>query len=388
LKTYWDDESTGGRKASVCVGELRQALKRHDLAIDEDALVAAVSVVWAVAFRNGEILSDRDLLKGEVLSPMAKDLSKNWSLLVNAVEEVTRQARKREVVSVYWQYYKSLNPFAVLWAWRFLAARWWQSPNRGRTTDPIRNRFDEALGASLDEHMDRWLLCSHWAGMWSGSTSDAVARYARGLAGLDASLAQCHDWQQAVELLCDHLGSLVSGLQQGAIEHISTLQVPRRAEVKAYYSPLWIWHRLDERRWDVSKLTLRERSRAEPKLDVDHVVAVEMWPQLVGTSMANDLQGDVNALGNCMLLKSNFNKSKNKRSFGSFLEQALDPNGPMKPGDVAGGLCLANAQLYPEGTDLTDLRGLTQERGKTIKQDLVDFVNGRKKRVDPPSRDS
>jgi hypothetical protein len=344
--------------------------------------------VWAVAFRNGEVLSDRDLLKGEVLSLMARDLSQNWSLLVSAAEEVTRQARKRDVVSVYQAYYKSLNPFAVLWAWRFLAARWWQSPNRGRTTDPIRNRFDEALGASLDEHMDRWLLCSHWAGMWAGSTSDAIARFARGLAGLHASLAQCHEWQQAIELLCNHLHSLVSGLQQGAAEHISALQVSRRADVKAYYSPLWVWHRLDERRWDVSRLTLRERTRATPKLEVDHIVAVEMWPQLVGTSEGDDLQRDVNALGNCMLLKSNFNRSKNKSSFGSFLERALDPHGPTTLRDVAIGLGLDKAQLYPEGADLVDLRRQTQERGKAVKQDLVDFVNGRKNRVDPPSRDS
>lgn len=45
--------------------------------------------------------------------------------------------------------------------------------------------------------------------------------------------------------------------------------------MRAYYVPLWIWHRLGERRWKISDFALQTNTRKKPVLEVDHLVSVD-----------------------------------------------------------------------------------------------------------------
>ena len=44
-------------------------------------LVAGVSFVWSAAHGDGRLLSNNDLVNGELIRPMAAGLSDNWNVL-------------------------------------------------------------------------------------------------------------------------------------------------------------------------------------------------------------------------------------------------------------------------------------------------------------------
>jgi hypothetical protein len=45
------------------------------------------------------------------------------------------------------------------------------------------------------------------------------------------------------------------------------LQAQDRRSVRAYYVPLWIWHRLGKRRLETSRLALQTNTRKRPVLE-------------------------------------------------------------------------------------------------------------------------
>jgi hypothetical protein len=385
LKVNWHDKATDNKNASTCFDELQKWLASDGhLNIELDDLVGVVSIVWACAFNRGKLLSNSDLLRSTTVRPMAGDLSEKWDTLRSAVEDVMSMIVGHDMD--YKDHYRSQNALAVLWTWRFLAARW-LADHRTATTEPLRHRFEETVRTLLDEHVDRWLLCSQWTPEWTGSTTDAIMSHALKLATLSDKLAECDDLTAAEELLGSHLRDSVSGLQKEASNYINTLSVSSRDYVRAYYVPLWIWHRIDPARWNVSSLPLRDASRKKVRLDVDHVVAVEMWKRLLGggdnSERLEALQDDINALGNCMLLEKNFNISKSERSLGSFLKQALKPGtGSLTPEQVAEGLGLDDAQMNPEEAEVENLQRLTRARTDVIRRELLEFVSGQRPRVD------
>ena len=46
---------------------------------------------------------------------------------------------------------------------------------------PQKDDFDKKIRATLSSVLDRWLICSQWAGRWAGSSAPIVAGYAKGL---------------------------------------------------------------------------------------------------------------------------------------------------------------------------------------------------------------
>ena len=134
---------------------------------------------------------------------------------------------------------------------------------------------------------------------------------------------------------------------------MTALAASSRERVSIYRTALWIWHRLNDKRWAMSSIPLRV-GKSKPNLDVDHAVAYALWEKKLKAGLPAAI-GDpneaillVNLLGNCSLLEKSFNISKSEKTLQSFMEQVHE----IKEGKVAlsswgGALGLTDALLDP-----------------------------------------
>src|SRR5205814_5289881 len=104
-----------------------------------------------------------------------------------------------------------------------------------------------------------------------------------------------------------------------AVTEIENLRADQREQVRSYYAPLWVWHRLDLERWKMSSIPLRLKGRKEPSWDVDHVVSVKLWETIpTGNALAAAESPDeygqvIHDIGNSVLLEKTFNISKGEK---------------------------------------------------------------------------
>jgi 5-methylcytosine-specific restriction endonuclease McrA len=246
---------------------------------------------------------------------------------------------------------------SYLWAWYFIALRWeHQRTLKERDKDALEKR----LAAALDKYMDRWLVCSQWAGVWASSTATSTSKYAFGLAACAKGLAEKPDVMSATAALASQIEADLKEIEQSAITFLSSMNADNRPQVRTYYTALWLWNRLDKTRWDSAKVGLREKSRRKTSIEVDHIVACDLWdnklaalpamPPWIGAEeqglQVDDLRPRVNELGNCMLLEKNFNISKSNSTLKSFLAEVHDfKDHKLELADWAAALNLDMAQV-------------------------------------------
>lgn len=384
LKNGWDDTKTGGKSAGECFETLLTELADQKLWVQLDDLVRLVSVVWAIKHNDGKLLEDRDLLKGPIIRPMAVTLSENWSRITDAAKEGVTIAKERELQYGSGSQYASLNAMAIVWAWSYLAISW--KEEHGLRELP-RDDFEKTCKAILEEHLDRWLLGSQWAGRWTDNR--AVANYAKDLNTDAIKLQGIGDMKQACAVLKDRMAALVKDIEADASRQIDVISTSTRERVSIYRNVLWIWHRLDEKRWNMSRIQLRTGKSTQTSLDVDHTVAYALWERMLqaglpeGAEEVEDALPIVNRLGNCSLLEKSFNISKSDKTLKSFIEQAheLKAN-KVELADWAEALGIPATMLDPSGVDATTIAKAIDDRDKLIRKEVNEFVAGKRTRAD------
>lgn len=396
LKVGWTVGKTGGVSASRCFEKLAEELSENDLSVSIEDLVSAVSLIWSVAFNEGKLLGNNDLLKGEAIRPMAAHISENWNLVVEAATKVTEHVKDRRLK--FGEHYQSLNAVAFLWAWYFTALLWRKNHALGELG---KDSFEKALSETLDALSDRWLICSQWAGRWASGVAETISGYSTRLSGCVKALAAKGDVASAGEQLRLHLEGEVRNLEQDAITlGLGSMKANDPKQVRSYYTALWMWNRLEKNRWANAKIALREKQRKKSTIEVDHVVASKLWEtklsqMVVAQPMASgqqpsvsapssdELKQAVNELGNCLLLEKNFNISKSAKPMKDFLEgiHEFKQKHPTIP-DWATALDLNMAQVDSAATAPDVLRELFAERSAKIRAELEEFVRGTKLRVD------
>ena len=192
-----------------------------------------------------------------------------------------------------------------------------------------------------------------------------------------------------------------------ASQNVDNLFVRDRRRVHAYYQLLWVWHRLDETRWKFSSLPMRTGRKRTSKLEVDHTIADAWWQRLIngiieqktavftGSGLEKlaikpdefdnrwDAHAFVNALGNCSLLDKSFNISKSDEPMWNFLKEVHEfKQGKFARQEWQAALSLSDAMTSPDGVSLADLKNAIQTRDVFIRNELKEFINGTKQRVD------
>ena len=385
LKVGWEAEATGGKTAGECFQALLNEVVDRGLNIEMDNLVNAVSFIWSVCCNRGQLLANRDLLRGATIRPMASELAKRWGEIRLAVLGALDAVVGRGLEYGTGAHYSSLNALSVVWAWRYIAVHW-ESEHGLNVVQ--RDAFEKKVSATFSSLIDQWLVCSQWAGRWGGASALAVAGYAKGLHDDFVSCSNLDDPDRVLEVLKTRFQALVRELEIDAGNFVGTLAASSRERVSVYRTALWMWHRLDPERWKMSCIPLRV-GRSKPSLDVDHAVAYALWEGKLATGLPTEMEDRaealqiVNTLGNCSLLEKTFNISKSDKTLRSFMEQVHEfKEGKVALSAWAESLKLDDTMLDAAASTTDAIVQAIQARDKSIRADLVEFVKGTKARVD------
>lgn len=390
IKNGWGDGSkTGNRTAGRCFDDLKDSLADAGVVIDIDDLVGTVSAMWSVIHRDGALLTANDLLRGEKVRPMAQDLVESWETVATNVVEGAQLVRDRGFL--FGTHYRSLNVLTLLLTWRLLGRQWLAAHSLSVT---VQDGFEKSLDATFKDKCDRWILMSQWSGRWGKSTDKAFADYAKDLADDWTKLSTMVSPDDVVAVLKARMETWIGELQADSTKYVDDLAALTRNRVHDYYLPLWLWHRLDAKRWTASSLPLRETKRGSLSLDVDHVVAVKLWETLPGAQVlegtddapalcTDDLTTTMNALGNCCLLEKSFNIAKGAEPLGAFLGRVHEfKTGELKLDKWTQCLGLDAALVDPVDKPATDIRAVVDSRTATMKAELKEYLIGTRQRAD------
>ena len=385
LKVGW--EQTGGKTAGECFQELLADIIGRGLNMEMDSLVGAVSFIWSVSCNEGRLLANSDLLRGATIRPMAGELAKRWSDIHLAITTGLDGVRNRNLEFGSAGQYSSLNALAVVWAWLYLAIQW-KRQHAHALSVPQCDAFEKKLRDTLASVLDRWLICSQWAGRWSGSATTVFAGYAKALYEDFLVCEKLNSLDEVHRTLADRFQAFVKELEIDASNYVSTLAASSREYVSVYRTALWVWHRLDAKRWKMSCIPLRV-GKGKPSLDVDHVVAYALWDNKLATGLPTgfadraDAQPLVNMLGNCSLLEKSFNISKSDKTLRSFMEQVHEVReGKVALADWAQALGIDGCMLDASAATPDSIAQAILARDNAIRDDLVGFVKGTKTRID------
>jgi hypothetical protein len=396
LKVGWESKNTMGETAGRCFAKLQEQLAEDKLEIAMDELVGVCSFIWSV-FNTGKLLTNSDLLNGELIRPMASDLSKRWTILCTGITDTVGCIRQHGYEYGAAKHFFSLYALAIPCAWLCIAEQWKADH---KFTELQADAFTKKIRTSLRLYIDRWILCSQWAGRWSQSSETTVGAYVKELYEKAKGIAALTDSDSVVKSLDEYLISLVEGLSRDAVSYVTTaFPFVRRDRVSSYRNMLWIWHRLDEARWKLSQVQLRIGKRAAT-LDVDHTVAFSLWEDMTKSTLpavSQDLEDAltlVNRLGNCVLLEKNFNISKSKSTVKSFLGkvhefetgtvQLADWSEALRiPPEMVDPLAVTAALVAEKKLNSVDLiAGAIATRDTEMREELADFARGKKSRCD------
>ena len=382
LKVGWLSEKTSKRSAQKCFKDLKDELKSQGLELGTDDLVSMVSFIWAVVHNEGKLLNNRDLLQGDIIRPMAATLSAEWQLLAETVESVARIVKERDLVGG--RVFGSINALAVLCAANFQFMRRGSAMVNGELAKDSLSKTSSEL---MNRYMDRWLAGSSWAQRWARSSGNALPKYAGEMAGDTLGYTNATGVDACKVIHEKRLETLIADVQADAISHINNrLGVETREQVRQYFGPLWIWHRLGEARWKASSVPLRiGKSRVE--LEVDHLVSVKIWNsrKLPEDLLSEDenLNSVVNSLGNCALLQKSFNIIKSADPLRTFINKVHEfKNSIFEVDPWAADLSITINQLDGDTADLKQVVKDVQERDAQIRADLVKFIRGEVPRAD------
>ncbi len=382
LKVGWQTELTGDKSAGECFTDLQGLLADQNLPLETDELVSAASFVWAVADNAGHLLANSDLLKGAVIRPMAAALSKEWHVVLSAFALGAKALNQRMIEYGQRGQFSSLYALAVLWAWIYIGESWKDSQSLG---EMARDDFEKRSKDSVSRYLDRWIMCSQWAGVWSSASITTIEAYAKALTEARNAMALVSDHQTAHQMWDACFAKFLDNLVNDATTHINTVSAPSRERVAVFRSPLWVWHRLEAARWATSQVQLRV-GKSKPSAEVDHTIAFNLWQNKVLSTPGIDTEEALslaNRLGNCALLEKNFNISKSDKSLKSFLGQIHEVvQHKIRIDAWCAALSISQPMLDPGTATVEEITNAIESRDKEIRADLVDFIRGQQSRVD------
>ena len=202
-------------------------------------------------------------------------------------------------------------------------------------------------------------------------------------------MAAIKDVVETHRLWSEYLLALIQTFEGEASNYVSTFSTANRERVSGYRNLLWIWHRLDLARWNMSKVPLRAGKKEKTVAEVDHCVSFVLWEDKLKSGLPaklpdlDDARAVANQLGNCALLEKNFNISKGSKSMKSFLEQIHEfKENKISLNDWASALAMPKELIDSEGASVDAIVGAIEYRDTAVRADLIEFVRGQKVRQD------
>lgn len=401
LKVGWLPEHADNKTAGKCLDELRSTLSDKGFNLEIDEIVRLISFVWAVEYRNGLLLDSKDLLKGEIVRSMAASVAAAWIIFKSRVEDGANIINKRDLIESQ----GSFNAIIVYLTWyRLVFDRF--DIVASSILVPERDSLEKMLVQVASQFLDRWVFGSQWANLWGDNAALNFQNSATDLHEIYNKL-KVAEASELFDAVNESIDKMMNRVSVKAIENIKIVLVRDRKRVHAYYSFLWVWHRLDSDRWENSSIQMRTGRKRTSKLEVDHTVADAWWVRSVekitqeklenfigsdedralvapdGFESLSDAIAFINFLGNCSLLEKSFNISKSDKSMRSFLSDVHEfKNRNVIITEWENALALTSTLTSPEESDLLGIMESVKERDALIRKDLIEFIEGRKVRTD------
>jgi hypothetical protein len=408
LKVGWEPSLTNSKTAAECREDLRKELDPI-FAVENEEDVKLISYVWAIFHKNGRLLEARDLLDGQIMQPMALQISTDWIPFIKSINQSVYLIQERNLKDLL----NSFNAIIVACSVYYLYLLW-QNENSAiwnsmREVD--RENCDKRIESIFNPFLDRWLLCSHWAGTWSNSSGLEFQAFAIDISKTWANRNRTNLSTTAFindfEMICT---SILDRVKPKAIVHVNTLEASRNT-VSQYRSILWLWHRLDKNRFIESAIQMRlkpgGKRRSQMKMEVDHAVSYSSWcdlvevevtqqknigaliptgeiePPPIGFASKMEAVNFANRIGNCSLLQTNFNRSKNKGTLWNFMKQVqeftADPSRKYLWENALGMSAILTEMLGANSSPATclDIKQAIEIRTNDIRKDVVAFITNK-----------
>lgn len=401
LKVGWDKSNTNDKPASLCLSELSETFSENNISVEIDEMVRLISFIWSVDSRKGTLLDSKDLLKGDIIRPMANVVSSNWENITKTVKNGIEIIKEKNLVKIS----GSFNAIIVYITWYRIVSS--KLKIIQQTLNVIeKDSLEKQLNEVSQKFLDRWIFCSQWANVWGEGSVVVFGNFAKDISE-SKDVINSTNKSDFIAKVNESVDKLMKKVIPKAIDYINNTNVRNRNKVRQYYTLLWVWHRLDAERWKYSSIQLKEGRKRNIPLDVDHTVADALWKRKVIENLnqkkavftGNEeekilLTPDaftsgqeafefINFLGNCSLLEKSFNISKSDKEMNSFLKEVHEfKSENYKIEDWALALSLENTMTEPNKVELKEIVESIKKRDTLIRKELIEFANGTKFRVD------
>lgn len=396
LKNGWQ---TGREKAEQELSELLNSINdKTGKLFEMDDLVRYLSFVWAVLQNGGKLIESKDLLDGRKIRPIAQYISQN----IDAIQTATQGALEIVEDSKVLEASSSKNSLIVFMTWYFIVSNAFQPRGRIVDTTNAEKDFDEFCKRFLN----RWIFTSQWSGEWNSSAQTFFADLANKLYSIDRIIAGYRHPVDLAVVKATETMLITDTLKDKAKNRVNTIFARKRTQVAQYRPMLWVWHRLDKKRWDNSTIQLLLPRKRTAKLEVDHAVAFQKWkddilpkqvkkdnPSVPETALAGccpqnfssrqEAESFINSLGNMSLLNKSFNVAKSMNDMEVFLVQVKefrDKQNLFK--EWSDSLLLERPLTSPSQAIFADIVASIKQREHAIRSELLDFIDGKKFRCD------
>jgi hypothetical protein len=401
LKVGWDKSKTEDKPASLCLNKLVETFTDNNISVEIDEIVRLISFIWSVDTRKGTLLDSKDLLKGDIIRPMANFVSHNWVYITKYIINSIEILKERNLVKIS----GSFNAIIVYITWHRMVYEHFNAIQPSLNALEI-DSFSKQLNKISQRFLDRWIFCSQWANVWSEGSAVVFGNFAKDISESKDSIISSNK-NNFIILVNRSVDTLMNKVIDKAIIYINNTNVRNRTKVRQYYTLLWIWHRLEIDRWNYSSIQLKEGRKRNIPLDVDHTIADALWKRKVDHNLSQkkdsfkgneeekaqlvpdeftssqDATEFINSLGNCSLLEKSFNISKSDKEINTFLKEVHEfKNGINKIDDWSKALSLDNIMMEPNDKELREIVNSIKKRDGLIRRDLIEFANGKIFRVD------
>jgi hypothetical protein len=380
IKRGWIEQLTGGRSAIACFDDLEDEMKlKYRIDPGTDEVVRIVSAIWAVMKNDGTLLAPRDLLRGDIVRPLAREVNRRWDTLSESVLQCCEALQDHGLE--YRRHYLSINVLAVLAAWHEAAMDWLSDH---RTDVMQKHGFEQSIAGALGDLADRWALLTSWAGRWG----DRSTFYTEAMKMVSRRTAELHGEPDPIRAAAGFraiIEELVAGCQTDAVKYVQELAVPDRNSVYLYHVPLWVWHRLRVERRQAARITLREKKgRARTAIThVDHAVSHAYWEKALKAAAvqspvdsADGGQSVINDIGNMLLLEQSFNINKSEEPLVKWTPKVQEFQDASRLAEWRQELLVDDVLFNPEVADWPVIRDRILSRGRSIREVLIQYIQG------------
>ena len=389
VKRNWrQSPSTKEKGAEECMKALQTALHCFGLDLEINELMTVLTGVWACIENRGHLITNDDLMDEKQLKSIAVWLSLNWETISDAIQSVAKSLKDRGLK--YKVHFGSPRVLILLSTWNLVGRMWFQKKGIGARVN-AETGFIDVLFGGLSDRLDRLVFSGVWTGDWaSQSRMTSIAQ-------MNERIQDVQSIDEAKSCLVDYLNNQISEMSKKAISVVKDMAIKPRNGVSAYKSFLWVWQRLNESRAKYSTILARARNGWQEGIPhVDHCLSWHYWESSIlpkfkveeWSQQYKELSNCVNQIGNCTILMGSLNISKSDRA-GTELERFLCETVGKEIGkeqeeveNCLRALEIDRVLVNPDKAESLDqLCKTMNERTNLIKEELVEFLRGSKKRV-------